>query len=93
MPPDPATQQLTDLASHLLARRDAILTAWRDAGAENSERSIGSSLSRAQFNDHIPAVLDCLGATIRAGGDRHHAGPDLTASVCEHGLQRWQQGY
>lgn len=95
MTPNPATQQLNDLAAHLLARRTAILTAWRDAGSAGSERSVGSSLSRAQFNDHIPAVLECLGHTIRAGGvDQHHtAGSDQTASVCEHGLQRWQQGY
>jgi signal transduction histidine kinase len=95
MTPNPATQQLNDLAAHLLARRDAILTAWRDRGTAGAERSIGSSLSRAQFNDHIPAVLDCLGHTIRAGGGDGHfsAASDETASVCEHGLQRWQQGY
>jgi signal transduction histidine kinase len=79
----------------LLLRRDAILAAWRSAGERTDERSIASSLSRAQFNDHIPAVLDCLAHTIRESPDDHDPAADLnrTARVCDHGLQRWQQGY
>jgi signal transduction histidine kinase len=87
--------QLSELADALLARRDAILAAWRNAGERTAERSIASSLSRAQFNDHIPAVLDCLAHTIREWPDDRDPAADLnrTARVCEHGLQRWQQGY
>src|SRR5687768_16265164 len=43
-----AKEQLSAIASELLARRDAILEAWRAAG-EPAERGIASSLSRAQF--------------------------------------------
>lgn len=88
-------QQLRALADHLLARRDLILQAWRDAGNADTDRGIASSLSRAQFNDHIPAVLDCLASTIVAWPDSQDAAADRNehASVCEHGLQRWQQGY
>ncbi|HXI14423.1 MAG TPA: HAMP domain-containing sensor histidine kinase [Thermoanaerobaculia bacterium] len=96
-PSNPALEQLSALATALLARRDAILVAWRAAGeaAVGPERTIASSLSRAQFNDHIPAVLDCFGHTIQeVPGDLD---PNLerlqTERVCEHGLQRWQQGY
>lgn len=90
-----ANAQLDALASALLARREAILEAWRAAGEPDPERGIASSLSRAQFNDHIPAVLDCLAHTIRAwpGEEDAAAGRNQTERVCEHGLQRWQQGY
>jgi hypothetical protein len=64
-----AKAQLRALARELLERRDAILKAWRSAGEPAAERSIASSLSRAQFNDHIPAVLDCLAHTIEAWPD------------------------
>jgi signal transduction histidine kinase len=79
----------------LFDRRDAILASWRDAGDAVAERGIASSLSRAQFNDHIPAVLDCLAHTIQAGpaGDDAAAVENQTERVCDHGLQRWQQGY
>jgi signal transduction histidine kinase len=91
-----AAGQLDALAAELLERRFAILEAWRAAGDDAApERSIGSSLSRAQFNDHIPAVLDCLAHTIRAwpGEDSTAAGRIQTERVCDHGMQRWQQGY
>jgi signal transduction histidine kinase len=88
-------EQLHALASELLARRDAILEAWRAASEAATERSVASSLSRAQFNDHVPAVLDCLAHTIEAWPDPQTAldGQTQTERVCEHGLQRWQQGY
>jgi signal transduction histidine kinase len=89
--------QLNDLAEELLARRGAILDAWRSAGEGSPEQSVASSLSGIQFNDHIPAVLDCLADTIRAWPHRHSpdgAQKDAEGDiVCEHGLQRWQQGY
>lgn len=94
-PASRARKQLSALAAGLLERRDAILEAWRAAGEPAVERSIASSLSRAQFNDHIPAVLDCLAHTIEAWPDEQTALAEekQTAKVCEHGLQRWQQGY
>jgi signal transduction histidine kinase len=88
-------EQLSAIASELLARRDAILEAWRAAGEPEAERGIASSLSRAQFNDHVPAVLDCLAHTIEAWPDGQTvlAGQTQSERVCDHGLQRWQQGY
>lgn len=95
IPADPPREQLSALASELLERREAILAAWRAAGERIPERTVASSLSRAQFNDHIPDVLDCLAHRIQAvpcENDRG-AGDIETETVCEHGLQRWQQGY
>src|SRR5471032_3337879 len=92
---NPAGEQLSALASELLERRGAILEAWRAAGDVGPERNTGSSLSRAQFNDHIPAVLDCLARRIQAWpGERDSVADQLeTDKMFEHGLQRWQQGY
>jgi len=90
-----ASDQLNALAAALLERRDAILDAWRAAGDAGPGGSIASSLSRAQFNDHIPAVLDCLASTLRVWPEEQDtAAMELQSDkVCEHGLQRWQQGY
>ncbi|MGZ7080014.1 MAG: sensor histidine kinase [Thermoanaerobaculia bacterium] len=95
IPADPVREQLSALASELRDRRDAILAAWRAAGEAAAEQTIAASLSRAQFNDHIPAVLDCLGHTIQdePGAVDPLASTLQTERVCEHGLQRWQQGY
>ena len=96
IPADPTREQLSALASDLLDRRDSILDAWRAAGEDtSSERNIASSLSRAQFNDHIPSVLECFAHTIQeAPGEDDPRSAELQRErVCDHGLQRWQQGY
>ena len=95
IPADPAREQLSALASEMLGRREAILLAWRAAGDASTDRSVAGSLSRAQFNDHIPAVLDCFGHTIQAwsGIENTSTAVAHAETVCEHGLQRWQQGY
>jgi signal transduction histidine kinase len=95
IPANPAREQLSALASELLARRDAILKAWRVAGESDVQRKIAPSLSRAQFNDHIPAVLDCFAHTIQElpGVEDPDAKQIEAQKMCEHGLQRWQQGY
>jgi len=92
---NPAREHLSALAEELRQRRDAILDAWRAYGEAVPGRTISSSLSRTQFNDHIPSVLDCLADTIRAWPDkRDPRAEEMEAEkVREHGLQRWQQGY
>jgi signal transduction histidine kinase len=94
-PANLAREQLSALASDLLERRDAILDAWRAYGEAAQERNVASSLSRAQFNDHIPAVLDCLAQTIQSWPEQRSALDEKTETekVFDHGLQRWQQGY
>lgn len=93
--PSSIDEQRRALAAELLARRDAILDAWRAAGNAAPDRNIASSLSTAQFNDHIPAVLDCLAHTIQGlpHDPENFAGSVESETMCEHGLQRWQQGY
>ena len=95
-PANLAREQLSELAAELLSRRDVILDAWRAYGdVVPGAGNIAASLSRAQFNDHIPAVLDSLSHTLQAwpevpGTLAAHAEAD---KVADHGMQRWQQGY
>lgn len=92
---NPARAQLSALATHLLEHRDAILDAWRAYGDVLPGRNIAASLSRAQFNDHIPAVLDSLSEGLRSWPEETSTGAaQLEAEkVADHGVQRWQQGY
>jgi signal transduction histidine kinase len=90
-----ARDQLRALAAELLSRRDVILDAWRAYGDVVPGQNVAASLSRAQFNDHIPAVLDSLSESLQAWPE----GPGAMAEqveadkVADHGVQRWQQGY
>lgn len=89
-------EQLAALSTHLAARREAILQAWRAAANADPAQTTVSSLTRAQFNDHIPQLLDAFERKLRArpGGDRAAAADEAqTQEDVKHGLQRWQQGY
>lgn len=94
-PANPAREQLSALAADLRDRRDAILDAWRAYGDVVPGRNIAASLSRVQFNDHIPLVLDSLSQSLEAWpeGSNPIAEEIEVDEVSEHGLQRWQQGY
>jgi hypothetical protein len=86
---------LDDLAAYLSQRREAILRAWHAALDADPEFASFSGLSRGQFNDHIPAVLEAFEARLRRGEELSCAPtrqPE-TSSAAEHGLHRWQQGY
>ncbi len=87
--------QLSDLAAHLSERRETILLHWRTATENTVELTIASSLTRLQFNDHIPGVLDAFAHRLRAwpGEESACAQQNEKDKVTEHGLQRWQQGY
>jgi hypothetical protein len=94
---DPASIKaaLTALAEHLSARRNAILRAWQRSVEQDPELSTSSSLSRAQFNDHIPQVLDAFERRLAAQDpvEKEVAFEEQKISAAEHGLHRWQQGY
>lgn len=90
------SEQLADFSAHLAARREAILRAWREAANADPAQTTVSSLTRAQFNDHIPPLLDAFERKLRArpgGGRATEADQAKTQEDVKHGLQRWQQGY
>jgi len=87
--------QLSELTAHLGKRRDAILQQWHKATENLENFSISSSLTRLQFNDHIPGVLDAFALRLRAWPDAPstRSQENEKDQVTDHGLQRWQQGY
>jgi signal transduction histidine kinase len=92
---DLLNEQLAALASHLNVRREAILATWQRAVDSDPTLTTSSTLSRAQFNDHIPDVLDGFEQKLRARRIPEEAAAEReqTESAAEHGLIRWQQGY
>ena len=60
-----AAEQLIALAGHLVARRSAILQAWRESVQADPELTVVTALPRTQFNDHIPQVLDSFERKLR----------------------------
>jgi signal transduction histidine kinase len=86
---------LVALAQHLATRRETILRNWQHAVELDPELTTSSGLSRAQFNDHIPQVLDAFERRLQAVDpvEKEVAFEDQKISAAEHGLHRWQQGY
>jgi signal transduction histidine kinase len=87
--------ELSRLAEHLAARRDQILRSWLRAIELDPELTTPSGITRTQFNDHIPQVLDAFGHRLQAEdeSDKAQAHDEQKRSAAEHGLHRWQQGY
>jgi signal transduction histidine kinase len=94
-PSQRASAALKVLAVHLTQRRPSILSAWRRAVDRDPELTTASTITRAQFIDHIPAVLDAFAHRLSAddSNDRAQAREEQKESASEHGLHRWQQGY
>lgn len=92
---DPASGTLKQLSVYLAQRRESILSNWRSAVDSDPALATASTITRAQFNDHIPAVLDAFEYRLTAHSDseRAQAREDQKEASAEHGLHRWQQGY
>jgi len=90
-----ARDQLDAIAAYLAARRHALLQRWREAADADPELTTASALSRAQFFDHIPEVLNAFERTLRARyrEERAEAAEDQREGAAGHGMHRWQQGY
>ncbi|MEO7412212.1 MAG: sensor histidine kinase [Opitutaceae bacterium] len=89
-------EQLALLSLHLAKRREVILESWRHAAGADPAQTTVSFLTRSQFNDHIPQLLDAFERKLRArpGGISAAAADEAkTQEDVKHGLQRWQQGY
>src|SRR3954470_1393025 len=64
--PETPSAALRQIAAWLGDRRDAILAAWRRAVDADPDLTTASTTSRAQFVDHIPAVLDAFESRLAA---------------------------
>lgn len=88
-------QELDALATHLNLERRRILSAWKSAVDRDPELTTPSRISRTQFNDHIPQLLDAYERRLRAESptEAKAAWDEQRENAGEHGLLRWQQGY
>lgn len=85
---------LVALATHLQARRAAILRAWRERVEADPDLTTGSSLPRTQLHDHIPDFLRLFSRKLQNGaGPSEELEAESHEKAAGHGLQRWQQGY
>ena len=101
MESDPsARSQLTALAVYLHGRREAVLDAWMKAAGSDPEITTASALTRMEFRDHIPAVLEAFTRALAKGPA--DGGQSAAVSAIEdearefgakHGLQRWQRSF
>jgi signal transduction histidine kinase len=90
-----SNDQLRHLADYLTTRRALILRAWHQLVDADPELTTASSISRTQFYDHIPQLLDAFADLLCAEGavDKKQANAEQKKNAGEHGLHRWQQGY
>jgi signal transduction histidine kinase len=93
--PEAPSAALAGIAAWLADRRELILTAWRRAVEADPELTSATTTTRAQFVDHVPAVLDAFERrlTARYAAEKALAREEQKDSAAEHGLHRWQQGY
>jgi signal transduction histidine kinase len=80
---------LTALATYLAARREAILNNWRSACQTDPDGNTVASLSREEFNNKVPFMLNVFDQRLR----QLSLGADIKLLATEHGLHRWQKGY
>lgn len=86
---DEASASLSQLATFLAARRDALLNNWRTVCDAEPALKIVVNLSREEFNNKVPFMLNMLQQRLR--GQNEEVNVALLAA--EHGLHRWQKGY
>lgn len=81
--------QLAQLATFLFSRREAILTNWRTICEEDDSLGIVNGLTREEFTDQVPSMLNALEQRIQL----EDAGISPYQIAREHGLHRWHKGY
>ncbi|GAB4053974.1 sensor histidine kinase [Spirosoma litoris] len=84
-----APPSLSTIVAYLFAQRETILNNWRTTCQADPSLSQGLSLSREEFNNLLPLILDILEA--RLLGKEPDADPAITAQA--HGLHRWQKSF
>lgn len=89
IPASDSQQPLVELVSYLFTRREAILNNWRQACEHDAALNRISSLSREEFNNLLPIILNILEQRLLNKPQE----ADPTATATSHGLHRWQKAY
>ncbi|GAB3695307.1 hypothetical protein GCM10027592_17320 [Spirosoma flavus] len=80
-------QALSELVNYLFNRRETVLSNWRTACGTDPDLKKISVLSREEFNNLMPIILEALEQ--RLLGKQPDPNPIVAAQ--SHGLQRWQK--
>ncbi|MEZ0539979.1 sensor histidine kinase [Fibrella arboris] len=80
-------KSINDLVAFLFNRRETILNNWRSACEADTSLKKISILSREEFNNLMPVLLDSLEQQLL--GKKPPVDPDTAARA--HGLHRWQK--
>lgn len=75
------------LADHLSEHHDEIIVLWKSAVEQRGGVPAARGLTREEFEDHIPALLDRLAERLRGRAS------DPEPEARQHGWLRWRQGY
>ncbi|GAB4039095.1 sensor histidine kinase [Spirosoma gilvum] len=86
---DSQSASLDQLATYLAARREALLNNWRTVCENDSSLKGVKSLSREEFNNKVPFMLNVLQQRLH----RQPEDAEVGLLAAEHGLHRWQKGY
>ncbi|MDQ8185800.1 sensor histidine kinase [Pelagicoccus sp. SDUM812002] len=80
------------LAAYLRSNKRAIIDGWQERANGEETLSVTRSLSRAEFIDGIPQVIDQLTRVFEAG-ELLENDSELQDSISHHGHERWKQGF
>jgi signal transduction histidine kinase len=83
------SQPLAEVVNYLFTRRESLLNSWRTICENESGTGKVSQLSREEFNNQIPTILDIL--ELRLLSKPQQVILDVAAQA--HGLHRWQKTY
>ena len=93
---------LDRVVHHLRTRREAIVTQWNRAVEADPRMRTPARLTRREFKNNMPQVLEAFEAGVLALGEpetetREEAArsraAEVEAAAQKHGAHRWQQGY
>lgn len=82
-------QSLNELVTYLFTRREAILNNWRTACEQDPSLGKVTLLSREEFNNLLPIILDILEQRLLNKPQEE----DLTITAQAHGLHRWHKAH
>lgn len=77
------------LPGYLFARREAILNMWRSACQTDPTLTHAAGLSREEFNNEIPIMLNIFQQRLTQSPEERN----LIDTASDHGLHRWHKGY
>lgn len=86
--PSLASPSIT-IAAYLFAKREVILNNWFTRVTEDASSAAVIGLTRDEFNDQVPLILEILDQRLRH--QRPQVDPIVVAA--EHGVHRWHKGY